>query len=53
MSMTNTPADSRPRAKLLARGPGAMTDAELMAILLRNGIVGKGLLPMAEELLDS
>jgi DNA repair protein RadC len=52
MSMKNTPADSRPREKLLARGPGALSDAELLAILLRTGIVGKGVLQMAEELLN-
>ena len=52
MSMKNTPADSRPREKLLARGPGALSDAELLAILLRTGIVGKGVLQMAQELLD-
>ena len=51
--MKNTPADSRPREKLLARGVGALSDAELLAILLRTGIVGKGVLQMAEELLDS
>jgi DNA repair protein RadC len=53
MSMKNTPADSRPREKLLTRGAGALSDAELLAILLRTGIVGKGVLQMAEELLDS
>ena len=41
MSMKNTPADSRPREKLLTRGAGALSDAELLAILLRTGIVGK------------
>ena len=51
--MKNTPADSRPREKLLARGAGALSDAELLAILLRTGIVGKGVLQMAQELLDS
>ena len=51
--MKNTPADSRPREKLLTRGAGALSDAELLAILLRTGIVGKGVLQMAEELLDS
>ena len=52
MSMKNTPADARPREKLLARGPAALSDAELLAILLRTGIVGKGVLLMAQELLD-
>lgn len=44
MSMKNTPADTRPREKLLARGPGALSDAELLVILLRNCIVGKSVL---------
>ena len=52
MSIKNTPAEARPREKLLARGPGALSDAELLAILLRTGIVGKGVLQMAQELLD-
>jgi len=34
------PEDDRPREKLLARGPGALTDAELLAILLGSG--GRG-----------
>ena len=51
--MKNTPADSRPREKLLTRGAGALSDAELLAILLRTGIVGKGVMQMAEELLDN
>ena len=46
------PADSRPREKLLTRGPTALSDAELLAILLRTGIAGKGVLQMADELLQ-
>lgn len=45
------PEDERPREKLAARGAGALTDAELIAILLRVGVqgcsaidVGRGLL---------
>ena len=52
MPLKNLPPESRPREKLLARGPGALSDAELLAILLRTGIVGKGVLHMAQELLD-
>lgn len=52
MSIKNTPADSRPREKLLSRGAGALSDAELLAIVLRTGMVGKGVLQMAQELLD-
>ena len=51
--LQSLPADARPREKLLARGPSALSDAELLAILLRTGIAGKGVLQMAQELLDT
>jgi DNA repair protein RadC len=51
-SLSDLPADARPREKLLARGPGALSDAELLALLLRTGLAGKGVLQMASELLD-
>ena len=53
MSLKDLPADARPREKLLARGPGALSDAELLALLLRTGTAGRGVLQMAQELLDS
>ena len=52
MPLKDLPSDAQPREKLLARGPAALADAELLAILLRTGIVGKGVLQMAQELLD-
>jgi len=52
MAIKDLPTDSQPREKLLARGPAALADAELLAILLRTGIQGKGVLQMAEELLS-
>jgi len=52
MSMKDLPPDARPREKLLARGAGALSDAELLALLLRTGTAGKGVLQMAQELLD-
>ncbi|WP_042421063.1 RadC family protein [Comamonas granuli] len=52
MPLKDLPADAQPREKLLARGPAALADAELLAILLRTGIVGKGVLQMAQELLQ-
>ena len=52
MPLKDLPPDARPREKLLARGPGALSDAELLAILLRTGIAGKGVLQMANELLQ-
>ena len=53
MPLKDLPADAQPREKLLARGPAALADAELLAILLRTGIVGKNVLQMAQELLDA
>jgi DNA repair protein RadC len=51
MALKDLPADAQPREKLLARGPQALADAELLALLLRTGIAGKGVLQMADELL--
>jgi len=51
MSIKNLPADARPREKLLARGPQALSDVELLAILLRTGMVGKNVFQLSEELL--
>ena len=52
MPLKDLPPDARPREKLLARGAGALSDAELLALLLRTGIKGKGVLQMADELLQ-
>jgi len=52
MPLKDLPADAQPREKLLARGPGALADAELLALLLRTGIQGKGVLMLAQELLE-
>ncbi|MEF7612669.1 DNA repair protein RadC [Aquincola sp. MAHUQ-54] len=52
MSLKDLPAELRPREKLLARGPSALADAELLALLLRTGVAGQGVLQMAQALLD-
>lgn len=52
MPLKDLPLDARPREKLLTRGPSALSDAELLALLLRTGIKGKGVLQMADELLQ-
>ncbi|MEX8519592.1 MAG: DNA repair protein RadC [Leptothrix sp. (in: b-proteobacteria)] len=49
--MKDLPAALRPREKLLAQGPAALADAELLALLLRTGIKGMGVLEMADHLL--
>ena len=53
MLLKDLPQDARPREKLLARGPGALSDAELLALLLRTGLPGKNALQMGQELLDT
>lgn len=53
MPLKDLPPDARPREKLLARGPSALSDAELLALLLRTGMAGKSVLQLAQELLDS
>lgn len=52
MPLKDLPPDARPREKLLARGPAALSDVELLALLLRTGIQGKGVLQLAHELLQ-
>ncbi len=52
LPLKGLPADARPREKLLQRGPGALSDAELLALLLRTGIQGKNVLLLAQELVD-
>lgn len=52
MILKNLPEDMRPREKLLARGPAALSDAELLALLLRTGMKGKNVLQLAQELVD-
>ncbi len=53
MLLKDLPEDARPREKLLARGPGALSDAELLALLLRSGLPGKNALQMGQELMDT
>jgi DNA repair protein RadC len=51
--MKDLPADARPREKLLARGAAALSDTELLALLLRTGTAGRGVMQMAHELLSA
>ena len=52
MVLKDIPTDARPREKLLAHGPAALADAELIALLLRTGLPGVSVLQMAQQLLD-
>ncbi|MFO1381805.1 MAG: DNA repair protein RadC [Chitinivorax sp.] len=53
MAISDWPAAERPREKLMARGPEALSDAELLAIFLRTGIVGKSAVDLAREMLST
>jgi DNA repair protein RadC len=46
------PVEERPRERLIARGAHALTDAELIAILLRIGVSGKSAIELGRELLN-
>jgi len=52
MSIKNLPSATRPREKLLALGPQALADVELLALLLRTGLPGQGVLNLAQALLE-
>lgn len=47
------PLDDRPREKLLMRGAQNLSDAELVAILLRTGKKGNSVLEIARELIQT
>lgn len=50
-TFAGVPPDERPREKLKNRGPAALSDSELLAILLNTGIRGKNVKALAEDLL--
>lgn len=52
MAITDWPEGERPREKLLQRGAGALSDAELLAIFLRTGVTGKTAVDLARDLLN-
>lgn len=51
MSIRSWPEGERPREKLLARGSSALSDAELLAVLLGSGSRGKDAIALGRELL--
>jgi DNA repair protein RadC len=53
LTVKELPLDDRPREKLLLRGPQSLSDAELVAILLRTGKKGKSVLEIARDLISS
>jgi DNA repair protein RadC len=53
MAIRDWPVSERPREKLLEKGAAALSDAELLAILLRTGLPGRSALDVAREALKS
>lgn len=51
MSIKNWPENERPREKLLHRGSAALSDAELLAVLLRSGRAGMNAVDLARGLI--
>lgn len=51
MTMKELPAGERPREKMLTRGPEALSDGELLAVLLRTGNRGETALDLARKIL--
>ena len=52
MAIRDWPIDARPREKLLKQGASALTDAELVAVFLRTGVVGKSAVDLGRELIE-
>jgi len=51
MNIREWPEEERPREKLLQRGATALSDAELLAVLLGSGVAGRNVLDLARGLL--
>ena len=52
MAISDWRESERPRERLLAHGPAALSDAELVAVLLRTGVRGKTAVDLARELIE-
>ena len=51
-TMRQIPADDRPCEKCLRGGPGILSNAELLAVILRTGTRGQSALELADEVLS-
>ena len=51
MAISDWPESERPRERLLALGAGALSDAELVAVLLRTGVRGRSAVDLARDIL--
>jgi DNA repair protein RadC len=51
-SVKHWPRDERPRERLLSHGPSTLSDAQLLAIIIRNGRAGRSAVDLGRELLE-
>jgi len=52
MAISDWPPGERPRERLLAQGAASLSDAELIAVLLRTGVRGKSAVDLAREMIE-
>lgn len=52
-SIKEIPTDERPYEKCLLRGPGALSDSELLAVILRSGTKGISSIELARKVLEA
>lgn len=52
MGINHWPETERPRERLIAAGPAALSDSELLAIFLRTGVRGASAVDLARRLLE-
>lgn len=52
LRLKDQPASERPRERLVSRGPDALTNAELIAILLRTGVKGANVVQVGQNVLQ-
>ena len=52
MKIKDLPEQNRPRERFLEKGPEALSDAELFAILLRTGTIGENVIDMSNRLIN-
>ncbi|UAL45270.1 DNA repair protein RadC [Shewanella inventionis] len=52
MGIKDWPQGEGPREKLLLNGAGQLSDAELLAVILRNGLAGQNAVDLAREMIN-
>ena len=52
ITVKEMPSDQRPYEKCLALGAGALTDTELLAVIIRSGVKGERSLDLADRILQ-